>query len=869
MDTRLNVHHRFQNFITHWREAQFFERSLLVYGIGWLISFIILILGTEQNPQLLIFLIFSQFYFLFKFINEIRTRLQPPVEIFLFIFAIFILLDTTLIQSLQSGGTGSPPGPFSPAGFFTALHVLTLALLLITFGLILVHNSKGRKYVLIWYFFLGLIGKDMLSGTVQTEYLLFFYQIFILVMLLQKTKWLEELTRTECWIYFGIAILFFDYLAALKPFQDFEAATFSQQILWYKLPHFLFILFKLYFLAIVIKIPLVIVYNHSRLSRKLWIAGLFQSTFPQIIQLCMLCLIFHFFVAGWQAENVRQTLLAKIDDIRSGETSLDFIEAISLPVDETITLRGYQPFVLHEKLPEHGIMLMSRRLPSRFEDTPGRDNFLFVKHEDVAVDSVYLIKLNWQFMDLLTRDTQVLAGNELLGYPYTPGGWEKYLYTPSLLSEDSGIRIFPYAITPQITSEMIKTPFKNRYVKDEESDFSESARFSLILGRVLIPLFDHNSSKRGHFVFDVLLIPTTSFFLSPIVMNVLYLLGLYFILNLLVIRRVIKFGSEINKMIVQKFESLKKGIWQISTGNLDYKVKLEGQDEFVELGERFNAMGDKLKETIAEAREKDRLEHELDIARQVQLSLLPTHLPDVLGFQVAATLKTATEVGGDFYDIAPLGDNRFLFTIGDVSGKSTSAAFYMAQCISLIRFSPQFTSDPKEITLRLNKYFADPLVDKQMFVTAIIGLLDANTNTIQYVRAGHTLPIFVPGDPSQKIRELESPGLGIGIERTGKMLSRLLQLDVIPMGGEDTVIFYTDGLVEASKTSPATQNTPEIVHFFGEERLLSLLEKNRNKNAMELLQLITNELESFYQGKPPGDDYTLLIIQKSKESGDA
>jgi serine phosphatase RsbU (regulator of sigma subunit) len=866
-EVRIRLHSRLTKFWNAIKQTNFTSLQVLVNGLGWIVSFVLLATLLDASDYTVIVLLFIHTYFLFKTVRGIHTHARPPMELLLLGFWAIFVFEILILQTAGILTTSIEPGVATPSAILLVVQIILLAPLILIFSLVLVQNSKGRNTVIIWYFLFGLLASAFM-GEGWELYLLIF-QVLLFFLLLRKTSWLEELTKTECWIYLIFFFLIFTQIINPNPFENVNAEVAHREALWAIAPCYLYMLFKLYILAILVKIPVVLVYNHARLARKLWISGLFQSTFPQIIQFGMLLLVFHFFIAGWQAENVRQALVSQIDEMRSpgGMETLDYLRPYSFATGEFGEIRGFEPINFSKRTPDQGIVTLERNRKARFADEHKQAYFLFFRPEDAEEDSVHLVELTPQFLALVSRNTHVLAGSALLSYSYTPSTWESFFYTPSFLSEDRGIRIFPYALTPKEHEQTVFAKIENRYAAtsiNSDLEFTLFGRDFLTLGRILIPL--HNSSWRenGYYVFDVLLEPDASFLLSPIMRNIYILFGLYLLINLLIIRRVVRFGSEINRMIVQKFNQLKNGIVQISSGNLDYKVRLEGQDEFVELGERFNRMGDKLKETIAEAREKDRLEHELAIARQVQHSLIPPSLPDVQGFQVAATFQTATEVGGDFYDITPLGNNKFLFTIGDVSGKSTSAAFYMAQCISLIRFSPQFTDDPREIALRLNEYFADPLVDRQMFVTAIVGLLDANENTIRYVRAGHTQPIFIPGNRDEEMRELQLPGLGIGLARGGEMMEKILQAETVAMAPGDTLVLYTDGVIEA--TRPAANGSVakgNKMEFFGEERLLNLLETSRGQSALDLLQTILNDLEKFYKGKPPADDYTLLILQKS------
>ncbi len=193
----------------------------------------------------------------------------------------------------------------------------------------------------------------------------------------------------------------------------------------------------------------------------------------------------------------------------------------------------------------------------------------------------------------------------------------------------------------------------------------------------------------------------------------------------------------------------------------------------------------------------------------------------------------------------------------------------MAQCISLIRYSQQFTNDPREIVLRLNKYFSGPLVDRQIFVTAIVGVLDIRNHSIWFVRAGHNLPILVPHKESADITQLKSKGLGLGLERVGKVFEENVEVTSLELAANDLIVFYTDGLVEASRDAPGDASQPEREkEFYGEERLLNMLDDLRGRSASEIYQSLTDDIRSFYGSRSPVDDYTLLVIQKSDESSD-
>ena len=867
-EIKFRVNLRFANFWSSIQSTEFKTKETVIYFFGWIITFIIILFPIE-----LIYGLHNLFYvihgfFWFKFADHVNKKVRPPNELLVASFFLFYLLEVVSLRSIYTTSSFFSSVIQTPGSVFKFFQILLLAILILMFSLILVQNSKGKVRVLIAYVLLGIIGINLIK--IEGFFYLIILQIILFIFLLHKTTRLEELTKIECWIYLIIVFFIFRGVSNFNPFQGVQASQLDQMLIWYTLPQFLYLLFKMYLLAVLVKIPVVLVYNFARLSRKLKISSLFQSTFPQIIQLCMLLLIFYFFIAGWQANKVRQSMIDQLQQ-RSTGNATDSLYAFKFAYDNfdgILQLNGYQPVLVSGHMPDQGILAVTKSHNAR-TNSDEVDYFLFLISSETREDSIYLVKLDSNFLQVVSKSTSIFAGSQLLAYPYKPSNWESYLYKLTW-ERDLNFRIFPFGLTSQRGSYTLSVPFKLE--EKSSSDWIEEINVSImkqnqfIVGRVLAPLINANMEQTGFFVFDILLVPDISFVTSSMLRYSLLLVFIYFLVNLLVIRRMTKFGSEINQVIVQKFHQLKNGIREISKGNLDYKVKLEGEDEFVELAERFNQMGDKLKASIAEAREKERLEHELTIARQVQLSLLPSKLPEVPGYQIAATLKTANEVGGDLYDVSPLDKNRYLFAIGDVSGKGTSAAFYMAQCISLIRYSPKFTDEPREIVLRLNEYFADPMIDPQIFVTAIVGMLDVTSSSMRVVRAGHTQPILIPGNNKKSIHELQLHGLAIGLQRSGNLFDEQLQAVDIPIQSGDMIVFYTDGVIEAVRfNSVSHDEKAEKMQVYGEERFINLLTELRGKTAVETLQELTDDLESFYEGSSPVDDYTLLIIQKTSK----
>ena len=843
------------------------KKETVFFFSGWLLSFILINIFSFDLDFMLQLV---HGYFLFKLVGDMQKKYRPPSEVLIACFFVFVLFEIFLLRSIYSSSSLLSSTISNTGWFPQVIQIFIQAFLVLTFSLILVRNAGGKRGTLFGFLFLAFICLYLIEH--ESFLASLFLQIFLFIYLLRKTKWLEELTKIECWIALLLVFLMFRGFINLNPFEGINFSQISQPVFWYALPKFWYFTFKIYLLAILIKIPIVLVYNFASLSRKLRISGLFQSTFPQLIQLAMLLIIFYFFIAGWQAEKVRKSVFAQMDKVISGNApeSINWFKVEPGDFNSILHIKDYQPiqFGDFDRLPAEGILTIPLQ-QSRFSlSATDVDYFLFVKDSETDRERIYIVKLDRNFLSFIARETSILAGTQLLAYPYNPPTWESYIYKIGIWKDERSFRLVPFGVTRHRSGNIVAAPFEE--TEKSTSDWLDKIneilrqRNQFTFGLVIAPLMDAQMQEAGFFAFDILLVPSTSLFSWSLVSYVL-MLGLIFLLaDLLVIQRMTKFGAEINRMIVQKFTQLRDGIREISSGNLDYKVKVEGKDEFVELADRFNQMGDRLKESIAEAREKERLQSELTIARNVQLDLLPQTLPEIPGFEIAATIKTANEVGGDFYDVMQLDQDRFLFTIGDVSGKGTSAAFYMAQCISLLRYSPQFTDDPREIAIRLNQYFADPKVDRQIFITTIIGTLDIKTDTLRMVRAGHTPPIFIPGKEKEIIRELELKGLGLGLERSGKIFEETLTEKKLKLKPGDSLILYTDGVVEAARLEESEENvnSEDKYKFYGEERLINFLQTCRDKSPANLLEALNKDVETFFAGNPANDDFTLLVIRK-------
>ncbi|TFH00891.1 MAG: HAMP domain-containing protein [Calditrichales bacterium] len=861
-------------YLLWWQTSDFIAlKSLrpIFHFSGLALTFLFIILSIEmvEVKWVQVWVLFFMFFW-YQTNRNIIVLAPPPVDLLL-LFG----LGLTAINNLNLTSLLSTVPEEISLGF---LPMILLFLQILTFGLILVINKyilsvrniiphseakvKIRQGTLFFYIFVGYFGYTLVYF--ENEYIHYVFQFFLVLSFLNKTAWLERLTKRELVLFFWFYLLIFYYYLDPSGLQAVNFIESEQKLSWFGLPLYLHLLFKMYLLAVIIKIPLVIIYNHATLARKMRIASLFQSTFPQLIQFVFLFFLFFALISTWQAENLRDAIDHQIYEIQNGriDAALNYEKVRFVPGATTIYVTEYLPVDFLGTDMESGILSLTKTHKRAKRDFNMEDYFLYVKTNN---RDMYLVKIDTAFVSLLTKDLSILAGTGLVFYPFQPKEWQKFVFDLQLLDDNRPVRIYPFGIASLndswsiVSKRVFDSENDTRMTINSEEDIF--AKKHIILGRLYSAVLNPADLNKSYFAGDVYIDLNTLFSLSAFSRVLWIVLLLFLLFNTLVIRQVGKFGSQIHKIILQRFSQLKIGIQQITRGNLDYKFDMEGEDEFVELAEHFNQMSIKLKHTIAEAREKERLDHELKIAHQVQLGLLPSKLPEIRGYNVAAAMQTANEIGGDFYDILSLDKHKFLFTIGDVSGKGSSAAFYMAQFISLFRFSQQYTDNPEEIAIRMNQYFSTHIEDRQIFITAIIGVLDLKKDSVEFVRAGHTLPILVPGDENADIIEIDSKGLGLGLTRADHTFRKRIELQKVKLQDGDVLVLYTDGVIEAAHPADTNQSTaPAIV--YGEERFSDLLKKHRNQSASELVSTCMEDLNVFYKNHPRVDDHTLFFIHK-------
>jgi sigma-B regulation protein RsbU (phosphoserine phosphatase) len=246
--------------------------------------------------------------------------------------------------------------------------------------------------------------------------------------------------------------------------------------------------------------------------------------------------------------------------------------------------------------------------------------------------------------------------------------------------------------------------------------------------------------------------------------------------------------------------------------------------------------------------ERERLEREMQLAREIQSTFLPDHLPTIEGWDLDVRWRPARQVGGDFYDIFELPNNNLGIVIADVADKGMPAALYMTLVRTLIRAAIHDRQSPREVLTRVNNLLV-PDSRQGMFVTVVYAVLSLDTGKVAYVNAGHNPPLSIKSSGG-KISEHVRSAMALGVFHDVEIKESEIILDQ-----GDLLLLYTDGITEAFS------NMEEI---FGLDRLKEILMQSKYDSASSLLDIIESTVIEFSDGLSQSDDITLVAIYRRR-----
>jgi sigma-B regulation protein RsbU (phosphoserine phosphatase) len=332
-------------------------------------------------------------------------------------------------------------------------------------------------------------------------------------------------------------------------------------------------------------------------------------------------------------------------------------------------------------------------------------------------------------------------------------------------------------------------------------------------------------------------------------------LGFIGVLFLVIEGAALAMGWALARSITGSVHALFTGTERLRLGDLGHRIPIRSRDQLGELAESFNAMTANIETLLEQAAEKRRLEEELRIARDIQMSLLPRHATLVPGLSLAALCVPAREVGGDYYDIFPLGPRRVGLLVADVAGKGTSAALYMAELKGLMLSLSQIHASPRALLVEVNRIIAHNL-DSRSFITMTYAIIDLDRGTLIYARAGHT-PIVHHAAATGQAQLAAPSGMVVGLQLDGleHKFAELLEEATVPLVDGDIFLLYTDGVSEAMNADG---------DLYGEERLRALVEAHAGLGADGLRERLVRDIEAHVGGADAHDDMTLIVVSVDK-----
>jgi len=317
---------------------------------------------------------------------------------------------------------------------------------------------------------------------------------------------------------------------------------------------------------------------------------------------------------------------------------------------------------------------------------------------------------------------------------------------------------------------------------------------------------------------------------------------------------VLIFGVRITTGITSAVKTLHRGTRRIAEGDLDTKIVIPSEDELGDLATSFNVMAVAVKKGREEAIERERLERELETARQIQEKLLPHEMPQLPGFEIAGTSLPSQQVGGDYFDFLDMGTGQLGIAIADVSGKGIPAALLMANLQASLHAQVIKKGSVADVASRMNSLLVKS-TDTHMFATFFYGILDQMKSTFTSTNAGHNPPLLFRVDG--KIKRLEAGGLVLGF-----LPDQNYSQQTVKIKQGEVVVLFTDGITEAA--GPSSEKISE--NLFGEERLIEVVRASLIKSAAEIQASILQAISDHTANVPQFDDITLVLIKRKKQN---
>jgi serine phosphatase RsbU (regulator of sigma subunit) len=311
------------------------------------------------------------------------------------------------------------------------------------------------------------------------------------------------------------------------------------------------------------------------------------------------------------------------------------------------------------------------------------------------------------------------------------------------------------------------------------------------------------------------------------------------------------FGLRITTGITSAVQALHRGTERLAAGDLQTRIEIPNEDEFGDLALSFNQMIAAIRHGQQETIARERLERELEMAREIQERLLPHEAPPFPGYELTGMSLPSRQVGGDYFDFLDLGDGRLGLAIGDVSGKGIPAALLMANLQASLQGQVVHPSSVAEVVARMNELLVRS-TDPRMFATFFYAELDGASGRLTYTNAGHNPPLLCRRDGSLS-------SLGEGGLLLGMLSGQAYEQQSVVLAPGEFLVLYTDGITEAAAPVPEEEEPGDM---FGEEALRAVIREHADRPAAGVREAILAAVERHTRGAPQSDDITLMVVRR-------
>jgi len=309
----------------------------------------------------------------------------------------------------------------------------------------------------------------------------------------------------------------------------------------------------------------------------------------------------------------------------------------------------------------------------------------------------------------------------------------------------------------------------------------------------------------------------------------------------------------LSNYFVRPIVNITRRVRRFTRGDLESELPLEGAAEFFEISKALNEMMTRLKHDQESAVERERLAKEIEVASQIQKTLLPQNLPSLPGLEIDAFYRAASVIGGDLYDVFEIGPGRCCFIVADVSGKGVPASLVMSMLRTVIKIHAGRAESAKDILVLVNDYLTEN-IPRGMFITVLMGIYNVEDRKLRLVSAGHN-PMLLYRAESRRISRLNPAGMPLGVPAMpDTRFEDAIEEVECQLANGDAFILYTDGITEAVNRDGTQYGLNRLEQFLHERW------NNRPSHDMtELTADLINEIDTFAGFAHQRDDITFIL----------